>query len=47
MTARRFTLAQSFTCRELSLMAESYLVEHREELLSLVQPLAEQILRKR
>jgi hypothetical protein len=36
-----------FTCRELSLMATNYLAEHREELTTLMQPLAEQILRKR
>jgi hypothetical protein len=36
-----------FSCRELSLLATNYFVEHREELTTLMQPLAEQILRKR
>jgi hypothetical protein len=36
-----------FSCRELSLMANDYFTEHREELTALMQPLAEQILGKR
>jgi hypothetical protein len=36
-----------YSNRELSLMENSYFDEHREELTTLMQPLAEQILRKR
>jgi hypothetical protein len=36
-----------FTCRELSLMAESYLAEHRDELMAKAKVWAEEILTKR
>jgi hypothetical protein len=36
-----------FTASELSLMADDYLAEHRDELMAKARPLAEEILTKR